>query len=58
MKNLNLVGEEEKRKEESKSADKDQDKELNSADLPAVGLKDGGGKGQALFKKMAQNNAE
>ena len=54
------MGEEEKRKEESKSADKDQDKdkESKSADLPAVGLKDGGGKGQALFKKMAQNNAE
>ena len=56
------MGEEEKRKEESKSADKDtdkdKDKESKSADLPAVGLKDGGGKGQALFKKMAQNNAE
>ena len=52
------MGEEEKRKEESKSADKDQDKESKSADGPAVGLKDGGGKGQALFKKMAQNNAE
>ena len=54
---MNAVGEE-KRKEESKSADKDQDKESKSADLPEVGLKDGGGKGQALFKKMAQNNAE
>ena len=54
------MGEEEKREEESKSADKDQDKdkESKSADLPAVGLKDGGGKGQALFKRMAQNNAE
>ena len=54
------MGEEEKREEESKSADKDQDKdkESKSADLPEVGLKDGGGKGQALFKRMAQNNAE
>ena len=52
------MGEEEKRKEESKSADKDEDKESKSADGLAVSLKDGGGKGQALFKKMAQNNAE
>ena len=56
---LSFIGPVESDKPSGKTTSaKDEDKESKSADLPEVGLKDGGGKGQALFKKMAQNNAE